>query len=40
MKLHIERPPTTLDLGESGFGVGYLSLLTTCLLQTSVLIVA
>lgn len=39
VNLHIEEPPTTLDLGESGFGVGYLSLLTTCPLQTSVLTV-
>ena len=40
MKLHTEEPLRTLDPGEPGFGVGHLYLVTTCLPQTSVVIMA
>lgn len=40
MKLCTEQPPTTLDLSETGFGVGHLGLVTTCLSQILVVIVA
>lgn len=40
MKLCMEEPPRTLDLGETGFGVGHLGLVTTCLSQTLVVTVA
>ena len=40
VKLCMEEPPRTLDLGETGFGVGHLGLVTTCLSQTLVVTVA
>lgn len=40
MKLCMEQPPRTLDLGETGFGVGHLGLVTICLSQILVVIVA
>lgn len=40
MKLCMEEPPRTLDLGETGFGVGHLGLVTTCLSWTLVVTVA
>lgn len=34
VNLHKKEPPRTVDLGESDFGMGHLSLLTTYLTQT------